>query len=381
MKKLSSLSVLCLLLLTILVSCKSAKKSLRQGEYDESVLLAVSKVKDNPRSSSADVLKEAYELALQQHLSDLRRNETSTDLFRQERTAEIYTRLNTLYNAIQDCPACGRLVSARSFFNEENQARQSAAATRYEAGQQILDQGGRDNARQAFIHFEKANEMVNNFRDVNRKLDEAYAIGSFKVVVEQVLVSSRTYQLSNEYFQNQVNEFLQTNRRLNKFVRFYTPDEATQDKVRPDHVVVLQFDDFAVGQTLVESKTEVVTSKDSVKVGETTVAGKKVPVFNKVTAKLTRNRKTVLSNGLLDMQIKDFGTKRVVNQEKFTGQYTWVCEWGNFNGDERALTADQKRMTSSRELMPPPPQQLFIEFSKPIYNRLTTKLRGFYENY
>ncbi|WP_221394126.1 hypothetical protein [Dyadobacter sp. NIV53] len=81
------------------------------------------------------------------------------------------------------------------------------------------------------------------------------------------------------------------------------------------------------------------------------------------------------------MQIRDFKTKRIVNQEKFNGEYNWMCEWANFNGDERALTSAQLRMTKSQEVLPPAPQQLFIEFSKPIYDRLTNKLREFYAKY
>ncbi|WP_373513120.1 hypothetical protein [Persicitalea sp.] len=365
----------------LLTDCKSAKKSLKRGDYDQSVLLAVPKVNDNARSSSADILKEAYPLAVRQHQDDLRRNENPADPFRHERAAEIYTKLNTLYNAIQDCPACARLVTARSYFDQERNARDQAAATRYEAGQKALDLGGRDNARRAFEDFEAANAMVPNYRDATQKLDEAYQTASFKVVVEQVLVTSRAYQLSNAYFQDRVNEFLQTNRRLNKFVRFYTPQEASSEKVRPDHVVTLQFDDFVVGQTLVERNTEEVTSKDSVKTGEITVDGKKVPVYGKVKAKLSRNRKTVVSKGLLDMQIQDFDTKKIVFQDKFPGEYRWMSDWGSYNGDERALDAAQLRMTKSRETNPPPPQDLFVEFSKPIYNRLTSRLRSFYEKY
>lgn len=378
--------IVCSLLLALCVgclfySCKSAKKSLKRGDYDESVLLAVSRLKDNPRSSSADILKEAYELAVQQHQNDLQRNENPLDPFRWERRAHIYTQLNTLYTSLMACPACTKLVTARSYFNEEKEAREAAATARYDAGVAALSQGGRENARQAFEHFEKVNELLPNYRDVARKLDEAYEEAAFRVVVEQVLVTSRAYQLSNEYFQDQINEFLHTNRRLNKFVRFYTPTEATSDKVRPDHIVTLQFDDFSVGQTLVETKTEVVTSKDSVKVGETTVEGKKVAVYNKVTAKLTRSRKTVLSGGILNMQIQDFGNKKLVYQQKFPGEYTWVSEWGSFNGDERALTAEQKRITNVKEVLPPAPQLLFVEFSKPIYNQLTSRLRNFYEKY
>jgi len=124
-----------------------------------------------------------------------------------------------------------------------------------------------------------------------------------------------------------------------------------------------------------------VTSKDSVKTGEATVDGKKVPVYGKVKAKLSRNRKTVVSRGLLDMQIRDFETKKTVFQDKFPGEFTWVSEWGSYNGDERALDAPQLRMTKSLELNPPAPQDLFVEFSKPIYNSLTNRLRSFYEKY
>jgi hypothetical protein len=381
MKNFARYSFLAIIVMLGLDSCKSAKKSLKRGDYDESVVLAVSRLNDNARSSSANILKEAYPMAVQQHLEDLRRNEASTDPFKFERTADIYSQLNTLYNAIDGCTPCQRLVDAKSYFDQEEEARQEAATVRYNAGEARLNQGGRENARLAFNHFEIASQQIPNFRNVDQKLDEAYNEASFKVVVEQVLVTSRTYQLSNEYFQDRVNEFLQSNRRLNKFVQFYTPSEATDQKVRPDHVVTLQFDDFAIGQTLIETKTEVVTSKDSVKVGEATVDGKKVEVFNTVTAKLTKSRKTVLSGGLLDMQIRDFSTKRIIYQDKIPGEFSWVCEWGNFNGDERALSADQKRISTVRELMPPAPQQLFVEFSKPIYGQLTSNLKSFYDKY
>jgi hypothetical protein len=159
------------------------------------------------------------------------------------------------------------------------------------------------------------------------------------------------------------------------------PEEAAEIKLQPDHVITLQFDDFVVGQTLIEKNTEALISKDSVKVGEKLVGRSKIPVYGKVNAKFTQSRKTVRSAGLLDMQIKDFRTKRVVNQEKFNGEYNWMCEWAHFNGDERALTPAQLRKCKSQELLPPDPQQLFIEFSKPIYERLTSKLQTYYAKY
>lgn len=378
---------LSLLLLTITVvffsGCKTAKKAFKRGDYDESVLRAAEKLRESPNAStSADILKQAYPLAIEQNLGDVERYQNATEAFHWEPVVNAYERLNRLYDALRKCPACERLVTVRSFMPEERDARQKAASERYEAGMVAMqNKESRTMARQAYEHFEKCDALVGNYQNVHALLDESYEYASHKVVVEQVLVTSRMYQLSNEYFQNKVNEFLQTNQRLNKFVRFYSPQEASNIRLKPDHIIKLEFDDFVVGQTLIQSNTDVVTSKDSVQVGETTVGGKKIPVYNKVTAKLTRTRKSVLSSGLLDMQIMDFRTKSVVSQEKFRGDFNWFCEWGNFNGDERALTADQKKMCNSREINPPPPQQLFVEFSKPIYDRLTSKIRDYYRNY
>jgi len=370
------------LLAFVLEGCKSAKKSLKRGDFDESVLRAVDKLKDNPsHASSIEILKQAYPAALEQHLAEINSAKSSSDPFYRENEYASYEKLNVLYTAISGCNTCTKLTNARSYFNEEKAARSNAADVRYMEANKLLANGDRESARQAYQYFERTDAIIPAYKDVRRKLHLAYEIASFKVVVEQVLVTSKVYQLSNSYFQDRINEFLQTNKRLNKFVRFYDPEEAEAARLQPDHVITLQFDDFVVGQTLIEKNTETITSKDSVKIGERTVGRAKIPIYDKVTAKFTQNRKTIHSAGLLDMQIREFSSKRIVNQEKFNGEYNWMCEWANFNGDERALTAAQLRMCKSQELLPPAPQQLFIEFSKPIYERLTTKLRTFYAKY
>jgi tetratricopeptide (TPR) repeat protein len=368
--------------LSFLEGCKSAEKSLKKGNYDDSVFRAADKLKSSPtHSSSIESLKQAYPLALEQHLNDIKEFQASENIFKWEQQLDAYIQLNKLYQSVTQCPACEKIVTAQNFEKEEKIARHNAANVRYKEANTLLKIGDRENARKAYENFEKVNTILPDFNDVQKKLDLAYEIASFKVVVEQVLVTSKRYQLSNEYFQDRVNEYLQTNKRLNKFVRFYMPNEAAELKLQPDHIITLQFDDFVVGQTLIEKNTENLVSKDSVKVGEKLVGRSKIPVYGKVSAKFTQSRKTILSAGLLDMQITDFKTKRIVNQEKFNGEYNWMCEWAHFNGDERALTASQLRQCKSQELLPPAPQQLFIEFSKPIYERLTSKLQTYYAKY
>ena len=174
---------------------------------------------------------------------------------------------------------------------------------------------------------------------------------------------------------------MQTNRRLNKCIRFYNPAEAEQIKLKPDHIVRLEFIDFVVGQTLIQSDTKELTSKDSVVIGTIKAEGKDINVYGQVKAKFTQNRKTVKSTGILLMVIEDFQTSRILQRSELPGEFIWVNEWAHYNGDERALTKPQVVMSTKREEIPPMPQQLFIEFCKPIYSQFTSRIKSFYDKY
>jgi hypothetical protein len=81
------------------------------------------------------------------------------------------------------------------------------------------------------------------------------------------------------------------------------------------------------------------------------------------------------------MVVVDARTNGILSHKKFTGEYVWFNSWAKFNGDERALTDQQLALCKQRELQPPGAQELFLEFTKPIYNQLIPALKGFYQNY
>ncbi len=366
------------------VSCsKSGTKALEKGNYYEAVLQAVEKLKkDTDNSKSSEVLPAAYKNAQSEFLRDIDRAQNANQQFRWESVLESYDKLNKMQFVIERCTACRRLVSPQTYFKETENARDNAAAERYALGTDLLKgRPSKQTARMAYEHFEKITIFAPNYKDARNRLEDALNIGSYHVVVEQPKINSRLYQYSNEYFQGKVDEFLRTNRRMNKFIRFYSPEEAKTVKLSPDQVVRLEFIDFVVGETNIQTDRQNVTSKDSVKTGEANVNGKKVPVYGKVNAQIVKSRKAVRSRGILSMEIYDFQTNKVLSREEIPGEYTWVNEWASFNGDERALTSSELSMTRNREQLPPAPQQLFIEFTKPIYDQVTSRIKRFYEKY
>lgn len=366
-------------------NCSSGKKALEQGNYDEAVETAINRLQKSPTNTKAQqVLKQAFPAALNFHLTKIEDWKHSQENFRWERVVAEYQQIHHLADDLVACQACLKVAGTpKRFYDALQTAKILAADERFAEAQSALSQANNNHnaAKDAFNNFSVVQELVPTYPNIKAKLDESYELASIDVVVEQVSVNSPTYALSNEYFQGKINEFLRTNPKLNQFVRFHAPEEAELNKLKPDQIIHLQFDDFIVGQTYVETNTNTVTSKDSVKVGETTVNGKKIAVYNKVTAKLTQSRKAITSKGILDFQVIDFKTKQKVYQDKIAGEFVWVNEWANFNGDERALTKQQLSLTRNKELLPPPPQQLFTEFTKPIYDQITRKIKKYYENY
>jgi hypothetical protein len=367
------------LMTLVIASCSSGKKALQNGDYDKAVFTAINRLKNNPNKQKAVfTLAKGYDYALNRHLERINDIKLMNDIFKWERIVTEYQQINYLANAIKNCPACIDAVpDTEKYIAEVSDAKYFAAEARYNNGQKLLSQNNRVAAKQAYFDFEKAEQLYPDFKNAQSMIDSAYFAAVIRVVVEPVQVNSRFFKLSNEYFQNKIYEFVK-NYETRSFVQFFTPDQALVSKLRFDHVMTLSFDDFVVGQTYVKERIEDIT-RDSIKTGETRDSLKR-PIYTTAKGKLTTFEKSITSTGLLDFQIKDMNGV-VITQEKMHGTFVWLDTWGGFRGDERALTEQDKALLNRRESYPPPPQDMFIEFTKPIYSQLISKVRNFYSRY
>jgi hypothetical protein len=369
-------------LIILLCACSSGKKAYERGDYYSAVMKAITRLRQNPdHSKSGATLQEAYPLAVEHFESQANNAIASNTAFKWKNAIQSYNSINQLYEQIRQCPGCLRVISnPKNYYSEIGPLKEKAADESYNAGITALMKGTRNDAKQAYYNFADAQSFVPGYKDVIDYLDKAKWEATLKVVVEQIPVPSR-YNLSGGFFQDKVEEFLHSNYSEMSFVKFYTPIEAQSGQLQQaDQVLRIQFDDFSIGNTTVREKEETL-SKDSVKVGEVKMEGKLVPVYNTVKAKLTVTRKEVLSNGLLSMIVVDARTNGILTHKKFTGEFLWVNSWARFNGDERALSDQQLALCRQKEMQPPGAQDLFLEFTKPIYNQLIPSLRGFYQNY
>ncbi|MEJ6980139.1 hypothetical protein WG906_06740 [Pedobacter sp. P351] len=442
-------------------SCTSGKKAMQQGNYDDAVFKAVKRLRNNTdHKKTLEILKQTYPLAQQWHLNRIKNMEISYDRFKWEPIAREYASLINLYEEISRCPACLAAVPApESYSFEYERARLGAASERFDAGSIALEKGkngDRNQARDAFIHFTEANNWVRNYKDSEQKIKDAEYYATIRVVVEPIPMHSQALKISNEFFDNKINEFL-LQAPVNRFVKFYTTKEAKRLGItKPDQILQLEFDDFVVGQTYMHEK-ETQLIKDSivlatyeVEVPQTNTSGQTTgnssgnggsnetkvtichtapgsgnsqtitvaesglkahmdhgdkigscqgsdnspsqntaqgvkkevrKVYGQAKATVHIFTRSVESKGLLDLRIIDANTRRVISQEKLPGAFVWQSQWGYYNGDQRALEKQHQQIIKNKDVPPPSPQDLFIQFTQPIYQQITAKISDFYRNY
>jgi hypothetical protein len=372
----------CAALIVFLAACSSGKKAYERGNYYESVMKSIQRLRQNPdHDKSLETLKNAYSLAVDFFVNQAENEIASNSTYKWRNAIHAYTSINSMYEALKQCPGCLKAVrNPKEYYAQIGPLKEKAAEESYNAGVAALMAGTREEAKRAYFLFADAQNYVPGYRDVLEYMDKAKFEATVKVVVEQIPVPAR-YNLSGGFFQDKVEEFLHGNYSDQEFVRFFTPEEAQSTNLPyADHIMRIQFDDFSVGNIRMTEREETLT-RDSVRIGETKIDDKTIPVFGTVKAKLTTYRKEVLSTGLLSMVIVDAKTNGILTHRKFNGEYGWISSWARFNGDERALTDKQLELCKLRETQPPVPQDLFLEFTRPIYNQLVSSIRGFYQNY
>jgi len=350
-----------------IAACGNALKSYQKGNYYKACEEAVSKLRSKPNDPDASyALVNAYPLAqntLMREIDNLSRIKTINNY---EKILQNYTRLDKLAEDIYRCPAALALIpNPTNYYNDLQRVKLTLVDIYYNEGLAALKEGTIDKARFALNYFMKANNYIPGYKDLANLLEEARYLATLHVIVLNPQLPSR-YQLNADFFYTRLMADIAKNTSWH-LVRFYSPVEAESLQLnKPDQLLALNFEDFTIGNTNKTANT-IEVKRDDVVVGTVETKDGKQNVYGTVKAKLTINRIEIISTGLLSVRVIDPATGRILNQKNLRRQSVWTTEWATYNGDERALSIEQKRLTELRQQPFPPDQELFNSFAGPLY--------------
>ncbi|HET9430034.1 MAG TPA: hypothetical protein VFO70_02600, partial [Chitinophagaceae bacterium] len=201
-------------------------------------------------------------------------------------------------------------------------------------------------------------------------------------VVVLPLEERGSYQYSsftNRYrgFDNNILKFLQQHNG-NKFVKYYSPLEARGLSIRPDNIVDLRFRNINIGRTNDESSSRTV-SKDVV-IKETVYRPDSiVKEYARVNAKIHTTRRTVRSEGMVQVEIRDVEGRKLWLQN-YSGQHFWATEYTTYTGDNRALSESDKQEINRNREQPPREDEVIRIIMDEIERKLECGIRDYFRD-
>ena len=369
----------------ILNSCSTGQKSFQQGNYYDAIMKAVSRLSSDPDNRKASqVISEGYPMAVTYYQEEIDKVLTSNDPFRWKRTLEIMQTVNQMSDEIRRVPAARKLVSSPKMYTTEMTDVQNRAAQEfYDAGIDALNRKTRETAKQAFFHFQNADGLVRGYKDSQQKMLLTKDLATLKVVVEQIPVNGK-FEYSAQFFYDNVFQMLNERFQEKDFVHFYSPEQAEKARLKyPDMVLQMGFYDFFIDRPQhseeqqelnkqIEEKYQVKISKDS-----TVTRTRMIPKKGKI--KILTDQ--VASGGLLELKAVEFQSQKIVFTDKIPGQYLWQNKYGIFVGDNEVLDNNLISILNNKMILPPPAQDMFVLFTKPIFNQLADKLTNYFRQY
>jgi hypothetical protein len=378
--KLKLYSLFFIALCVLFFSCKTAKKMYEKGNYDEAVELAAKKLQKKPNDpATLDILQNAYRFAVEDHEARIRNNSNSTNDLRWEWNYNEYLGLQGLYDAIRRSPSVYDIVRPTDYSSYVATYKEEAGNARYDRGVALMENNNRNSYKQAYYEFERALALKPGDLSARQKMDEAYSNAVINVVVLPVVQSG--YQFSsyaNNNFDDGVLRYLNNNTG-NLFVRFYSPAEASTSNVRTDQVVDMKFSNIDIDRYRDYRDTREVSKQVVIK--ETVIRPDSiVKEYATVKAKITTTRRTLNSNGLLQVTVRDYNNQWLWS-DTYRGDYNWNADFSTYTGDARALSEDDKKQLDHHEQYPPRNDEIIRIIMDEIQSRAECGIKDYFNRF
>ncbi len=365
--------------LVILAGCGSSKDYLSRSDNDNTLFDAIKTLKKrNADTAALNALPVLYNAAQQRNLRKINSYSSSNNIERWDKMISAYVTLQEMYNAIVESDAASRVVNPVNYQQTIYDTKQQAAADYYSTASVFLNKPEREDAKRAYNYFKKADKLVPDYQDSKLKIDEAYQNAIVNVVINPVQDNSyffntgwgnSGYNYSNEYFQQTLVRELKGINSNRYPARFYTDWEARRDNVQPDWEVNLTLRNMNIPRPQTYSYSR--NASQQVEVGRDT-SGK--TIYRTVYATVNISRQSFTANADMEINITDLATRKNIVYNTFREDYRWEQEHATYNGDSRALSANDWAIINNSYYNEPRKEDVLNELYRKLYPQVKNKI-------
>lgn len=345
-------------------SCKTALKAYEKGNYEDAVELAVRQLqKKGYNEDTKNLLKNAYSFAVNEHEDKIRTLSAYNSSSHYEKIYHEYLELKKISEAINNSAEARKVLKAIDYSSYVQTYRDKTGDVYFEQGLALMDASDKRSYREAYRMFNTAAKYKNNAA-IQQKIKEAYDAAVVTVMIVPVDAAGSIYHKgynNRSYYNNNYNKMYGFGYRLrnfhehlarnlqyrqgNEFVEFVTELDAADNFVKVDEILEIGLRDIDVGryfdnnykrnvskQILVK---EIIYKPDSV-----------VKQYATVHASINATQRTYISKAELMITARD--TKgNYLWSDIIKGDHRWTTEFATYNGDERALSPNDRNLLNN----------------------------------
>ena len=367
----------------LLSACRGSRNFSATGNNDEIVYKAVKFLNKHPEDAYAlGELKFNYTQAVKNHEEKLATWKSGNDINRWDKIIGELNTLQGMYDAVNTSATLLKATKAQSYFNAIAIAKDSAASELYFTGLDYLDKEGRDNAKEAYYAFKKADQYISGYKDSRKKMKEAFDKSIVTVVINPVhddnffqsgWNNGSGFGYNREYLQQSLVRDLGGDNSASNPVKFYSDWDARRKNIKPDWVIDLSWQNIYVPRPTERTYNRNASKK--IEAGKDT-SGK--PIYQTVTATLRITRQSYSANGDLEYIVTDVKENKNINSGRLPASVDWIQEYATYSGDNRALSnedwalvnnSQQNQRYNSRD-------DIMNELTRRVYNDLKYRIRS-----
>lgn len=366
--------------LIVITGCKSAAKLYNNGNYDQAVDQAVKKLQKKPSDGDAkQLLQNSYRLATENHESQVKNLSENNNELKWELIHSEYAALQNLYTIIRRSPEAINTVKATDYSGYLTTYAEKAADVRVERGMRWMEKNDKLSFKNAYNEFNAALRYKPDDFVIKTNMEDAYQHALTNVVVMPVdNYRSRTSSYTDPEirdFENNILRKLQNNS-SGSFIKYYSDPDARNRNIRTDQIIELRFITQNTGKVKDEESTREVSKEVVVK--ETVYKPDSiVKEYKKVFAKIIITKRTVTSDGIVQVNIRDANGRRLWSDD-VRGNHSWKTEFANYTGDERALTEADKQLVNKARENAPEEKEILKYIINEINNTLCSRVREYF---
>ena len=384
MKKTTSI----LAIIFLVVSCNTTKKIQKQvstGNYDDAIKIAVKKLRKNPNKKKNQpiivMLEKAYDKAVQQDYRNLKKYKIDNNPAVIEDIYKTYVNLDKRQELIRpilplhiQAENRNALFIFKDYAQDIEDSKNSLSDYLYAKAKRLLARKDKNSARNAYDDLKFLNEINPNFKNIEHLLNEAHFKGTNFV---HVVLENDTQQIIPMRLEQDLLDF--NDYGLNKFWTQY--DAQKQNNITYDYELALLFKRIDISpERITETKVPITkTIKDgfeyvlddngNIKLDS---LGNKIKVDKFITVKADfykiHQEKASHING--EVILIDLNSGKEMDSFPIDSEFIFINDYGELDGDKRALNAEQKELLNHRELPFPTNEQMVYDTGEDLKKKL-----------